>query len=147
MTMTFEQKIRDRISKVPFKSKEKEILKVVLGEVQQKSNMGSFSEESGISMVKSMIKNNIEKVLIYMSADDPRRAPLEEENRVLTSLLPAYLTKDEVRAKLNEVNLGGAFKDMKNEGMAVGAAMKFFKGLNLAVEGDVVKQVVQELRA
>lgn len=82
MTMTFEQKIRDRISKVPFKSKEKEILKVVLGEVQQKSNMGSFSEESGISMVKSMIKNNIEKVLIYMSADDPRRAPLEEENRV-----------------------------------------------------------------
>jgi uncharacterized protein YqeY len=145
--MTFEQKIRDRISKVPFKSKEKEILKVVLGEVQQKSNMGSFSEESGISMVKSMIKNNIEKVLIYMSADDPRRAPLEEENRVLTSLLPAYLTKDEVRAKLNEVNLGVAFKDMKNEGMAVGAAMKFFKSLNLAVEGDVVKQVVQELRA
>ena len=62
-------------------------------------------------------------------------------------MLPAYLTKDEVRAKLNEVNLGVAFKDMKNEGMAVGAAMKFFKSLNLAVEGDVVKQVVQELRA
>lgn len=74
--MSFEQLLRDRIAKAPFRSQEKETLRVVLGDVQQKA---SVSDEQGYNMVRAMIKNNNEKVLPYLQDGDLRRAVLLEE--------------------------------------------------------------------
>ena len=46
--MSYEEQIRERMSKAPHGSTEKNILKVVLGEVQQKSNIGQFTDEMGL---------------------------------------------------------------------------------------------------
>ena len=56
--MSYEEQIRDRMSKAPHGSTEREILKVVLGEVQQKSALGQFTEEMGHAIVKKMMKAN-----------------------------------------------------------------------------------------
>lgn len=143
--MTFEQTLRDRIAKAPFKSKEKDLLKVVLGEMQQKAASGKVTDEQGHSLVKSMIKNNVEKVLVHLKTDDPRRAPIEEENKVLGSLLPVYLTAEQIMDKLTG-GLEIAISAAKNEGQAVGLAMKYLKSMNAKVEGDTVKAVVQKMR-
>ncbi len=145
--MSFEQELRDRINKAPFRSKEKDILKVVLGELQQKSASGKISDETAHNYVKSMIKNNVEKVLAVLKPDDPRRAGYEEENKILQSLLPKYLTADEVEASLKAADLVEQVKSAKNEGQATGVAMKHFKATDAKVEGDTVKAVVKKLRA
>jgi protein involved in sex pheromone biosynthesis len=69
---------------------------------------------------------------------------VEEENRILSVLLPQYLTKSEILEKI--VDIQNDIKGAKNEGVATGLAMKLLKGLKLPVEGDTVKQAVQELR-
>lgn len=144
--MSFEQTIRDRISKVPFRSREKDVFKVVLGEVQQKSATGPVSDEQGQNIVKAMVKNNVEKVLVHLKDGDPRRAAVEEENSILSSLLPTYLTEDEIVERLTDAALTDQLKAAKSEGQATGLAMKYLKGLALAVEGDTVKQAVAGLR-
>lgn len=141
--MSFEQKLRERITAAPFRSREKDILKVVLGEAQQK---GKFTDEQGCNIVKSMLKNNTE-TLGLLAAGDSRRAQYEEENRVLQTLLPAYLSPSEIRAKLDEAGLAEQIRAAKNEGQATGVAMKHLKGLQLPVEGDAVKQVILALRS
>lgn len=146
--MSFEQTLRDRISKAPFRSKEKDLLKVVLGDVQQKSASGKVSDEQGLGIVKSMIKNNVEKVLVHLKEDDPRHAVIVEENKILASLLPTYLTVDEVKELLAKYDsMVSDLKAAKSEGQATGIAMKYLKSVNAQVEGDTVKQAVQQLRA
>lgn len=146
--MTFEQKLRERLSKAPFRSREKELLKVVLGEVQLKSATAPVTEEQGNSLVKSMIKNNVEKVLVHLKEGDERRIGVLEENKILESLLPSYLTADEIEAKLNtDIDLVIQIKAAKSDGQATGLAMKFLKAQNCNVEGDTVKQVVLSARA
>lgn len=145
--MSFQQDLRDRISKLPFKSYEKEVLKVVLGEAQQKSINFDCTHDQGYNIVRSMVKNNTEKVLPYLATDDSRRKLIEEENNILTSLLPVSLSKDEILKKIAEADLMAGIKGAKNEGQVIGLLMKHFKNLNLFVEGDIVKQVVQEIRA
>lgn len=144
--MTFEQKLRERLNKAPFRSREKELLKVVLGEVQLKSASAPVTEEQGHSLVKSMIKNNVEKVLVHLKEGDERRIGILEENKILESLLPSYLTADEIKAKLSD-DVVTQIKEAKSDGQATGLVMKFLKAQNCNVEGDTVKQVVLAARA
>jgi hypothetical protein len=155
--MTFEDTLRARITKAPFKSREKDVLKVVLGEVQQKAATGPVTDEQGHAIVKSVIKNNKEfmdplpkpgePVRPALPADHPKRAELMEENAVLGSLLPSYLGKDEAVAMLTEKGWATPIKEAKSEGQAIGLAVKFFKSVGVAVEGDTVKQAAIALRA
>jgi hypothetical protein len=151
LAMSFEQLLRDRIAKAPFRSKEKDILKVVLGDVQLKAASGKVSDETCHNIVKSMIKNNTEKVLAVLKPDDHRRAGIEEENRVLQTLLPKYLTLDEAEKALREATdpagLVEEIQKAKSEGQATGVAMKYFKGHQMNIEGETVKAVVNKLRA
>jgi hypothetical protein len=151
LAMSFEQVLRDRIAKAPFKSKERDILKVVLGELQLKAASGKVSDETSHNFVKSMIKNNTEKVLAVLKLDDPRRAGIEEENKVLQSLLPKYLTVDEAETALREATdppgLVEEIQKAKSEGQATGVAMKYLKGHGMNVEGETVKTVVSKLRS
>ena len=143
IAMSFEQLLRDRIAKAPFRSQEKETLRVVLGDVQQKA---SVSDEQGFNMVRAMIKNNNDKVLPYLQEGDLRRKVLIEENEVLSSLLPSYLTADQISQHLSEPSLTEKIKASKSEGQATGVAMKFFKDGSFPVSGDDVKKIVQQIR-
>jgi uncharacterized protein YqeY len=146
--MSFEEKLRERLNKAPFRSKEKDLLKVVLGELQQKSASGKVTDEQGLAIVKSMIKNNIEKVLPHLKEGDERKTVIEEENKILQALLPAYLTVEQVKELLAKYQ--GLTEDIqaaKNDGQATGLAMKYLKSLNAQVEGETVKQAILELRA
>src|SRR4051812_34271499 len=102
--MSFEQMLRAKIAKAPFKSTEKEVLKVVLGEWQLKAATGKVTDELGFGLVKKMIKANDEN-LLYLGLTDPRRAKYNEENRFLNDLLPEYLTVEQVLATLAEVDV------------------------------------------
>jgi uncharacterized protein len=141
--MSYEQQIRDRMSKAPHGSTEKSLLKVVLGEVQQKSALGEFTEEMGLAIVKKMMKAN-EETIPHMSEADSRRAKLLEENKVLASLLPQYWTAGQIRERLQAdgVNVQSA----KNDGQAIGMAMQHLKKINAPVEGQTVKEAVAEMR-
>jgi hypothetical protein len=141
--MSYEEQIRERMTKAPHGSTEKNILKVVLGEVQQKSANAQFTEEMGQAIVKKMMKAN-EETIPHFSETDPRRAKLLEENKILTSLLPQYWTAGQIRERLmaDGVNLQGA----KNDGQAIGMAMQHLKKINAPVEGQTVKEAVAEMR-
>lgn len=144
--MSFEQTVRDRISKAPYGSTEKNILKVVLGDIQLKAAGGTITDEAGHAIVKKLVKGN-EETLGHLKGEDPRRAQYLGENAVLSSLLPTYLTADQVTAELTSAGLVEQVKAAKNEGQATGVAMKHLKGKGLAVEGDEVKKAVTALRS
>lgn len=144
--MSFEQTVRDRIAKAPFRSREKDILKVVLGDIQQKAAGGTITEEQGHALVKKLVKGN-EETLGHLKADDARRPQYVEENAILATLLPSYLTAEQVTAELTSAGVVEQVKAAKNEGQATGVAMKHLKGKGLAVEGDEVKKAVTALRS
>lgn len=155
--MSFETTLREKIGKAAFGSQERNLLKVVLGEFQQKAANGKVTDEQGLAIVKSMIKNNKEfmdptqeegkPVKPSLAADSPKRAELMAENAVLETLLPKYLGKDEAVAMLKQKGWDIPIRDAKGDGAAIGLAVKFFKSVNVDVEGNTVKQAVQELRA
>lgn len=140
--MSFEQMLKDKIAKAPFRSREKEMLRLVLGEVQQKANI---TEEQGYTIIKNII-TGIDKNLGYLTPDDLRRAQYDEEKDILSSLLPIYLKSDEILAKLKELNLEESIKTAPKEGPATGIAINAFKKLSLPVEGETVKEVVKTIR-
>jgi hypothetical protein len=155
--MTFEETLRDRIKKAAFGSKERDLIKVVLGAVQQKAAGGKMTDEQGLAIVKAMVGTN-NKMLYGDETEDPpvkplfadgdaRRLPIEEENVILKTLLPTYLTADQIEASLAQADLVEQIKTAKGEGPATGIAVKHFKANNVPVEGETVKAVVQKLRA
>lgn len=140
--MTFEENLRERIKKSPINSVERTVLKVVLGEIQQKSASKAITEEQCHSIVKGMVASNKEN-LGFLQSSDPRYDKYVEENDVLNELLPKYLTVDQITERLTASGID--FKAV-SEGQATGKAMQFFKAQNAPVEGQTVKQVVAELR-
>ncbi len=142
--MSFEEELRNRISKAPHGSMEKNLLKVVLGEVQQKSAMDSFSDEMGYSLVKKMIKANEENVG-RLPSEDPRHQQFLEENKILDSLLPQYWSVEKIQQQLEAD--GVDVKAAKNDGQATGMAMKHLKSINALVEGDTVREAVARMRS
>lgn len=56
--MTFETVLREKIAKAGFGSDERTLLKVVLGDIQQKSATGKVTDEVCHGIVKKMIESN-----------------------------------------------------------------------------------------
>lgn len=112
-----------------------------------------MTDEQGIAIVKGMVGTNNEMLFgnpdkgtkPLFADDDPRRAVIVAENAVLATLLPKYLTAEEIEASLTP-EVVQAIKDCPKEGQATGIAMKHLKTLDVKVEGDTVKAVVQKLR-
>jgi uncharacterized protein YqeY len=144
--MTFEEMLRQKLATAPFRSREKELLKVVLGEVQRKDSSGLMSHEQGNAIIKKMVKGN-EETIALLKPDDPRRSGIEEENTILSSFLPSYLTAEQIREKLAQNGIDVPVMEAKSDGQAVGVAMGFLKKAGLSVEGDTVKKLVGEMRA
>lgn len=141
--MSFEQQIRDRMTKSAHGSNERNLLKVVLGEVQQKSALGAFTEDMGHAIVKKMMKAN-EETIPHLSESDARRGKLLEENKILAGLLPQYWSAAQVRQQLEADGID--IKSAKNDGQAMGLAMQHLKKINAPIEGQAVKVAVGEMR-
>lgn len=139
--MSFEDKIRQRISQSSMGSVERDVLKLILGECQQQ--IKGVTEEQANNIVKKMIKSN-EECLIHLAEGDVRVIRLKEENEILSSLLPQYWTVGQIKDRL--VADGINLNSVSSDGQAMGLVMKHLKQIDAPVEGNTVKQAISELR-
>ena len=132
---------------------ERNILRVLLGEAQTfESRQGSIADEHIIKLAKKIITNNNESIGV-LGKDDKRAEPLLKENEILSSLLPKEMTLQEIEAFLNGIGgnapIGGDtdIRAAKNDGQAVGVAMKALKNAGLVADGRLVGEAVKKMRA
>lgn len=141
--MTLKETIRKQISDATKARMEdqKNVLKVVLGEIDtQESRTGKqFSDEDCCRVIRKTLQG-VEEMLQYKPDD----AKYKIEKECLSSLLPKQLNKEDILTALTDKL--GDIKAAKSEGQATGIAMKFCKEKGLAVDGNLVKEVVVTVR-
>lgn len=127
---------------------EKDVLSYVLGAVQ---NLQMTANQAGKPVVDEQVYRIMRDVIVNNDANlekltdnDALKAKLLEENRILTALVPSVLTLEQVRTKLS--TQADAIRAAKNEGAAIGVCMGFFKKSGDSVDGNMVRQVAQEIR-
>lgn len=160
--MTFEEVIRQKIAESKSKVA-RGVLKVVLGEFQQKNVSGKATEQDGYNIIEKIINGNKE-TMSFMQPEDPRLAILTEESQVVSTMLPTYLTADQVLSQLKTCELcSAAIRELfskcdKNKpvtdvdnasqiGRATGVVIKCCKGAKLEVKGDAAKEAIIKLFA
>lgn len=123
---------------------EKEILRVVIGEVTTNEGRGiAATDETVLDTVRKLVKSNNQTS--EASSDPEQKKQLAAENAVLEALLPKGLSVDDVAALLAPVAEG--IKAAGNDGQATGVAMKHLKSVNAKADGKVVSDAVKKLRA
>jgi len=124
---------------------EKEILRVALGEIQtaEARGTGGASEEAASAVVRKLIKSNEET--LGLTTDAANKATLEQEIKVLRSLLPETLGIDAIVAALAPV--ADAIRGAGNDGQATGVAMKHLKASGATVSGKDVAEAVKKVRS
>ncbi len=123
---------------------EKEILRVAIGEITTDAARPGRKgdDEEAFAVVRRLVKS-IEDSL-GMTVTEQARERLDEERRVLLSVLPPSLGEDEVVEALTPVV--DAIRAASADGPAVGIAMKHLKATDRAADGKVVAQAVRRLR-
>lgn len=141
--MTLKEVIRKKITEATKARMEtqKNVLKVVLGEIdtQESRNGKPFSDEDCCRVIKKTLQG-IEEMLQYR----PNDVKYETEKTTLKDLLPKELGVDDIK-----LALASKFDDLKaakSDGQATGIAMKSLKELNLIVDGNLVKNIICEIR-
>lgn len=125
------------------KTVEKEILRVVLGEIQTaEAREGTFSDAQAQAIVRRLIKSNEETSAV---ASDEQKATLGEEIAILRTLLPQTLDVAAIVGVLAPVS--DALKAAGNDGQATGIAMKHLKAQGAVVDGKDVSAAVRQIRA
>jgi uncharacterized protein YqeY len=123
---------------------EKEILRVLLGEIQtiEAREGRDLTEEASAQVVRKLLKANRETADV--TVDAAQKATLEEEIAILESLLPKTMTVDELIDALAPIAEG--IKAAKGDGPATGIAMKYLKQGGAPVDGKTVSEAVRRLR-
>jgi uncharacterized protein YqeY len=128
----------------------KGLLRVVLGEVStRRARTGqepTGEEVQGI--IRKVMAGNDEtrrELERHGQTDHEAYGRLARENAYLQTLLPQTLNREAIRNELQPIvaDLRGA----KNDGQAMGLAMKHLKGKGLAVLGEDVAAAVRDVRA
>ena len=133
-------------------SADKNILRFLLGNLQTLESKGAtINDELVISTAKSIIKSNLEGIeKIKKEGQTPPKEYVDniiKENEILSKFLPAYLTKEETESKINENSeLVQQISQAKNEGVAIGITVKYFKTLNLPVQNSFIKEIITNKR-
>ena len=124
---------------------EREVLRLTLGEIQTlEARTGKApTDEDAAQIIRKLVKSNEETRAA--TVDEARKAVLEQEIAVLTSLLPTGLSLDELVAKLAPVR--EALRAAGNDGQATGIAMKHLKAEGISAPGGDVSQAVKAMRA
>jgi uncharacterized protein YqeY len=123
---------------------EKEILRVCLGEITtaEARAEANFSDEQVQGVLRKLVKSNREAL---ESAESPdARSELEQELRVLESLLPRALSVDELVGALAPV--ADAVRGAPGAGPAMGIAMKHLKSSGATFESRDVNEAIARIR-
>ena len=120
---------------------EKEVLRTAIGEVTRSGE--DATDERVTQVLKKLVKSN-QKTLAAASSAEQRR-DLEREIAVLETFLPKAPSAAELVALLAPV--ADAIRAAAGPGPALGVAMKFLKGANVAAESRDVQAALAELRA
>src|SRR5262245_13634356 len=116
---------------------ERDVLRVALSEIQAAENRGTeINDDESQKIIRKLIKSNTETIAVVPAGD--AKTKLEEENRILDSLLPKQLGVDEIVKVLAGVE--GDIKSAKSEGQATGVAMKHLKASGATVGGKEVAE-------
>jgi uncharacterized protein len=130
----------------------RDVLRVVLGQIQLEASSSPTSEEQKLAVVRRLIKSNqqtlgsmAEKPADEWTGDWKENAEkLRRELVLLESLLPRSLSEMEIiefiRSKA--IDVVGA----KSDGQAMGAVMKELKAASASVDSATVKATVESLR-
>lgn len=143
--MITELKARIIVAMKAGNTQERNILKVVLGDLQSnETRKGTpLTVEECELTVRKIIKGVSET--ITLTADPAAKAALEAEKTIMETLLPKTATEAEITAALAPVT--EAIRAAGNDGQATGVAMKQLKVAGLVVAGPMVAAVVKSLRA
>jgi uncharacterized protein YqeY len=119
----------------------KNILRVAIGEIEQlqmTSQQGNrvVTDDQAAKILRKLLQSNLE--VLENTPEGERKHILESENVILNALLPKQLTQDEIRVKLETLDL-----DKMPVGKAMGMAMKLFKETGDFVDGNDVKAVIE----
>jgi uncharacterized protein YqeY len=120
---------------------EKEVLRTAIGEVTRSGE--DATDERVTQVLKKLVKSNQETLAATSSAE--QRRDLEREIAVLETFLPKAPSAAELVALLAPV--ADAIRAAAGPGPAMGVAMKFLKGANVAAESRDVQTALAELRA
>jgi len=128
----------------PLLVKHRNFLRLIKGELQtvEVRQNKPLTEEQCAGVLKKILKSNEET--INTLKDDPRVAPLLEENELIRGFLPYEANDEEILAALSGVieQIKAAVKD----GAAIGVAMKTLKEAKMTCDGNAVKEIVAKLR-
>lgn len=124
---------------------EKQILRVAIGEIEtlaMSKSQGNkpVSEEQACKVLRKIIQSNLETI---EHSNEEKKSILLQENQVLEAFLPKQLSQDEIQNKLEPVL--NQLRSAKSIGQAIGIAMKTLKSSGESVDGNDVKQVVEQL--
>ena len=124
----------------------RDLLRLALGEIQtaEARKNEAVGEEEAAASLRKLIKSN-EETLAALPAGDERIAVLKREIEVLSSLLPAQLSVDQIVEAL-AVHLE-PIKAAGSDGQATGIAMKHLKAAGADVKGTDVGAAVKQLRS
>lgn len=134
----FLEQLKKKISGLAYGSEARDILKVVLGELQRREFK---TDQECHSMIKKMVKSNEENISL-LEDSDPRKEQFKRENLILGSLLPQYWSEQDIRNWLQDEDID--VNTFPNEGAVMGFCMSKLKGE--PVEGGLVKKVIHDLR-
>jgi uncharacterized protein YqeY len=121
------------------------VLGLALGEIQTAEARANrpLGEDEQRAIVRKLIKSN-EETLTLSSGGDARASVLRRENEILSALMPKAMSVEDIVAALAPA--AEAVSAAKNDGQAMGLAMKHLKASGAIVEAEAVKQAVARLR-
>jgi uncharacterized protein YqeY len=141
----FVDTLRRKIDSLPASSSAKNLLKVVLGDIQQKEAFKPVADQECHTLVKKMIKANEDNIALMTESEptDYRIEKFQKENLLLDSLLPRYWSDQDIRNWISDEGID--VKAFPSEGAVIGQCMSMLKGE--PVEGGMVKKIIHEMRA
>lgn len=124
----------------------KNILRLILGEFQQRDKISDLEKEN---IVRKIIKSNNETISLIKELPEgiQNKSNLNDlfsENIIMEKLLPQKLTKDSIICQID--NLIPDIKNTKNDGQAIGIIIKHFKNIGITVDSVIVKEIVLEIK-
>lgn len=118
----------------------KNVLKLICSEFQRRKNLNVLLTDNEVcTILKKYLKNTDE--LAKYTKDPDVLSKLEAERTIIRPYLPLEATKEDI---INFVKtLGEITPQMK--GKAIGDIMRHFKGMDMCVDGNLVKSVLEEI--
>ncbi len=122
----------------------RDVLRLALGELQMNEarKNAPLGDDEAAAIVRKLVKSNEET--LGHTTDAERAATLRHEIEVLSSVLPASLTPDQIAELLAPQR--EAIRAAKNDGQATGIAMKHLKSTGASANGQDVTLAVKKLR-